>query len=143
MRLAIATAVVAIALAGCGGDDEEASAPADTDTGTSAEPAPSSSGASGGATTKLDISADPSGALKFDKTKLNAKAGDVTITMDNPSSVPHGVSIEGNGVDAEGQVVNEGEKSTSKANLKPGTYTFYCPVPGHEEAGMKGTLTLK
>jgi uncharacterized cupredoxin-like copper-binding protein len=28
-------------------------------------------------------------------------------------------------------------------NLKPGTYEFYCPVPGHEQAGMKGTLTVQ
>ena len=27
--------------------------------------------------------------------------------------------------------------------LKPGKYSFYCPVPGHEAAGMKGTLIVK
>jgi len=27
--------------------------------------------------------------------------------------------------------------------LKPGTYQFYCPVPGHKAAGMKGTLTVQ
>jgi len=63
--------------------------------------------------------------------------------MDNPSDVPHGVGIKGNGVDKDGPVVNKGGKSTATADLKPGTYEFYCPVPGHEEAGMKGTLTVK
>jgi uncharacterized cupredoxin-like copper-binding protein len=28
-------------------------------------------------------------------------------------------------------------------NLKPGTYTFFCSVPGHEQGGMKGTLVVK
>jgi uncharacterized cupredoxin-like copper-binding protein len=39
--------------------------------------------------------------------------------------------------------VGSGGNSTFKANLKPGTYTFYCSVSGHEEGGMKGTLTVK
>ena len=54
-----------------------------------------------------------------------------------------GLSIEGNGVDVDGKTVGKGEKSIASADLKPGTYTFYCPVPGHEDAGMKGTLTVK
>jgi len=45
-------------------------------------------------------------------------------------------------VDKSGQTVQPGGASTVTADLKPGTYTFYCPVPGHEAAGMKGTLTV-
>jgi uncharacterized cupredoxin-like copper-binding protein len=105
-----------------------------TDTG-------SSGGAAGGEDLKL--SADPTGQLKFDKTTLDAKAGKVTITMDNPAPVPHAIAIEGNGVDMDGKTVTKGGTSTVSADLKPGTYTFYCPVPGHEQAGMKGTLTVK
>ena len=63
--------------------------------------------------------------------------------MDNPASVPHGVAVEGNGVDKDGAVVNKGGKSTVTVALKPGKYTFYCPVPGHRQAGMQGTLTVK
>jgi plastocyanin len=125
--------------AGCGGDndDESSTTPATTTSTTNTTPA------AGGATTNLKLSADPSGALKFDKSKLSAKAGKVTITMDNPSSVQHAVSIEGNGVDEDGKTVEKGGVSTVTASLKPGTYEFYCPVTGHEEAGMKGTLTVK
>jgi len=90
----------------------------------------------------LDISADPTGALKFDTESLQSDAGTVTIAMENPSPLPHNVAIRGNGVDVEGKVVLKGGTSTVSADLDPGTYTFYCSVPGHEAAGMKGTLTI-
>jgi plastocyanin len=90
----------------------------------------------------LEISADPTGALKFDTASMQAEAGTVTIAMKNPSPLPHNVAIKGNGVDVKGKVVLEGGTSTVSADLEPGTYTFYCSVPGHEAAGMKGTLTV-
>ena len=149
--LLLALAVGAFAFAGCGSDDNNDSS---SDTGASAPPAsestqsestPSTSSSSGGGGGEaLKLSADPSGALKFDKTDLSAKAGKVSIVMDNPSTVPHAVAIEGNGVDKDGETVMKGEKSTvGPVDLKAGTYTFYCPVDGHEAAGMKGTLTVK
>jgi plastocyanin len=91
----------------------------------------------------LRLAADPSGQLKFDKSALQAKAGTVTIAMKNPSPLDHDVSIEGKGVDEKGNVVKDGGTSTVKAQLKPGRYTFYCSVDGHEAAGMKGTLTVR
>jgi plastocyanin len=63
--------------------------------------------------------------------------------MTNPSSVPHDVAITGNGVSAIGLIVTGGGKSTVTADLKPGTYTFYCSVDAHRAAGMQGTLTVK
>jgi uncharacterized cupredoxin-like copper-binding protein len=127
------------AVAGCGGgnNNDNASSTATTSTTqTSTTP-------SGGGGSKLTLAADPSGALKFDKSKLNAKAGNVTITMDNSSPVQHAIGIKGNGVTKDGNTVNKGGVSTVTANLKAGTYEFYCPVDGHEQAGMKGTLTVK
>src|SRR5829696_3608478 len=133
-RLTLIAAIAALALAGCGGDDEKAA----SDSGSS-----SSSSSSSGGGEKLTIAADPGGALKFDKTKLSAKAGKVTIVMDNPSDVPHAVEIEGNGVEAEGETVMKGGISKASADMKPGDYEFYCPVDGHKDAGMEGTLTVK
>jgi plastocyanin len=92
---------------------------------------------------ELRLSADPSGQLKFDKSALEAREGTITIAMTNASSVPHDVSIEGKGVDKKGKIVRGGGTSTVKAKLKSGSYTFYCSVDGHRQAGMKGTLTVR
>ena len=82
-------------------------------------------------------------ALAFNTTKLTAKAGKVTVDFKNPSPTPHNVVIEQNGKELSGfEPIAEGEESET-AELKPGTYTFYCSVPGHREAGMEGTLTVK
>jgi plastocyanin len=91
---------------------------------------------------KLTLSADRSGKLKFNKSSLRAAHGKVTITMSNPSSLPHGIAVEGHGVDKDGKIVRKGKTSTVTVTLKKGKYTFYCPVPGHRAAGMKGTLTI-
>jgi len=152
--LLLALAVGAFAFAGCGSDNNNDSSSSDTGASapSSSESTPSesttdtsaSSSGGGGGSSELKLSADPSGALKFDKTDLSAKAGKVSIVMDNPSSVPHAVAIEGNGVDKDGETVTQGQKSTvGPVELKAGTYTFYCPVDGHEASGMKGTLTVK
>lgn len=97
----------------------------------------------GAATPGLEIAADANGALAFDAAKLEAAAGTVSITMANPSPLPHNIAVKGNGVDVKGPVVLTGGTSTVSADLKPGTYTFYCSVPGHEAGGMKGTLVVK
>jgi plastocyanin len=141
----LCAALAAFAVAGCGSSSNKSSSSAASNTTPAQAPAPSTSGSSGGggASTNLTLSADSSGQLKFDKSSLSAKAGNVTISMDNPSPVQHAIGIEGNGLDKTGSTVGMGGKSTVTAPLKPGTYTFYCPVDGHKAAGMKGTLTVK
>jgi uncharacterized cupredoxin-like copper-binding protein len=92
--------------------------------------------------TTVKLKADPGGDIAFTKTKLSAPAGKVTIRMKNPkgSFSEHGIAIVGHG---KGKVVNPGARSSITATLKPGRYTYYCPVAGHKAAGMKGTLTVK
>jgi uncharacterized cupredoxin-like copper-binding protein len=117
-----------VPLAACGDDDDSGSS--------------GSGGEEKGGGETLKIAADPGGALKFDKSSLTAKAGKVTIVMDNPSDLPHAVEIEGNGVEVAGDTVMKGGVSEASADLKAGEYEFYCPVEGHKEAGMEGTLTV-
>jgi plastocyanin len=137
-RTLIALALAAAVFAGCGGDDDEpesAAAPAATEEATATE-APAE-----GET--LAFSAPEDGSLKFDQADATTAAGTVTVTFDNPSSVPHAVAIEGNGVEATSETVTASEAPPIEVELTPGTYTFYCPVGGHEAAGMKGTLTVE
>jgi plastocyanin len=91
----------------------------------------------------VEIDADPTGQLKFLASSASATAGHVTVRMKNMSSVPHDIAITGGGVNQVGSTVSNGGISTVSTALKPGTYTFFCSVDGHEAAGMKGTLTVK
>jgi plastocyanin len=94
------------------------------------------------ASTSLRISASKT-QLKFSKKTLHAKRGKVTIVMSNPSSTKHAVAIEGHGLDKDGKTVGKGGTSRVTVTIKKkGTYTFYCPVDGHEDAGMKGKLIV-
>jgi plastocyanin len=92
---------------------------------------------------KLAIPTDPSGQLAYLVSSATAKPGQITIDSVNKASVPHDIAIEGNGVNAQGKVVQGGATSTVSAKLKPGSYTFFCTVPGHRQAGMVGKITVK
>jgi mono/diheme cytochrome c family protein len=89
---------------------------------------------------KLEIPADADGQLAYQFKSAEAKAGKVTLESQNDSSVPHNIALKSG---PEGEIVQGGKVSTITANLKPGRQTFYCSVPGHEQAGMTGTLTVK
>jgi plastocyanin len=106
------------------------------------KPKPAAPAAAG---STVNVAADPSGQLKYDQTSLTAaKAGKVTIDFTNQSPVQHDVTV----ADASGKVLGAtqiitGSSTSASVNLKPGNYTFYCSVDSHEQAGMKGTLTVK
>lgn len=87
----------------------------------------------------LSIPADPNGQLQFVNATATAPAGTISIEMPNTSGVAHNIAIDGVG---KGAIVPKGVSKFS-GTLKPGKYTYYCQVPGHLQAGMKGTLTVK
>jgi uncharacterized cupredoxin-like copper-binding protein len=126
----------AIGLSACGSSDDSGSS------SSSAKSAPAPAPAAAGQRVKLEDDGD--GGLYFEQRKLKARSGTVTLVMENPSGSgrSHGIAIEGNGVDKDGQIVHPGSKSTVTVQLKPGRYEYYCPVPSHKAKGMKGTLTV-
>jgi plastocyanin len=89
----------------------------------------------------LKLAADPSGTLSYNTKQLSAAAGKVTVDFVDASPVPHDVVIA-QGSKVLGQTPVKTGSSTLNVTLKPGTYTFYCSVPGHRQAGMQGTLTV-
>jgi len=94
------------------------------------------------APTTLQLAASAT-KIAYDTTELTAKAGKVTIDFDNPAAIEHDVAIEQDGNEiAKSALISEGKTSVT-AELEPGTYTFLCTVPGHAEAGMEGTLTVR
>lgn len=131
---ALALALSAAVLVACGGGG--------TSSTTSEEAAGETGGAVAGSTVKLE--ADPNGQLAYTTTEATAKAGKVTIEFDNPQSLPHDVAIENSNGKTIGktEIVTEGT-TTAVVDLKPGTYKYYCSVPGHRDAGMEGTLKVE
>ncbi|HSJ73153.1 MAG TPA: plastocyanin/azurin family copper-binding protein, partial [Miltoncostaeaceae bacterium] len=81
--------------------------------------------------------------LAFNKKALTAPRGRVQLVLKNRAPIRHNVAIRGNGLAAKkGKVVGQGGTSTVTATVRPGKYTYFCSVGGHEAAGMKGTLTV-
>ena len=131
LPLALVLAAFVLALSACGGGSSSSST----------TPATTGGGGGGGGST-VKISADPSGALKYEQTDVSATAGSITIDFTNMSSLPHDVTIEGNGASGATDQITDSTTSTT-VDLEPGTYTFFCSVDGHRAAGMEGTLTVK
>ena len=100
--------------------------------------------AAGGSASTVEVEADPSGNLAFTSKEITTKAGKDTIKFTNESPVPHDVKIEdSSGKEIGGtEVISEGS-DTAEVELKPGTYTYFCSIPGHRQAGMEGTLVVK
>ena len=121
---------------------------------------------SGGTGDTLVVSADPSERLTFAPDILTTQANQpFKIQFGNPASLPHslvlvqpgqedaalsaGLAAGGTvpdgtpGVVAASAVLNKGETATLDVQgLEAGMYPYICTVPGHYEAGMKGTLTV-
>ncbi|HMJ03782.1 MAG TPA: plastocyanin/azurin family copper-binding protein [Conexibacter sp.] len=145
--LACALALAAGTLAACGDDDEDNGGASGGDTTAQTTPSEDTGGAAesaGGGVTRLTSIAEESDGLRFNRSALAARAGRVTVTLDNPSGnqLPHAFEIEGNGVEEETATIEPGARASVTVDLRPGRYTFYCPVGDHRAAGMEGTLTV-
>jgi plastocyanin len=144
-----ALAAALLALAGCGSSSSSsssssASTAAETPTTSSASTSTPAPASESGGPERLSLEANSEGQLAYNTKSLSAKSGTISIDFTNSSPLPHNVTIES----ASGEKVGatptfSGGSKTVSASLKPGTYKFFCSVPGHRQAGMEGTLTVK
>ena len=80
--------------------------------------------------------------IAFVQTELTIPANtDVTLQFINSGVAVHNFKIDDPEVYS-GDLAN-GQTSEVTVNLPAGTYTYYCTVPGHRDAGMLGTLTVE
>ena len=79
-------------------------------------------------------------SAKFSTTTLTASPGQIAIYATNNDLFWHTVTINELGVDVRIPVKGHRRITFTAA---PGTYTFYCAIPGHAGIGMKGTLTVR
>jgi plastocyanin len=154
---ALAFVAALVVLAGCGSSSSSSSSssaaaptssststPAETTSSTTASTPASGGTSSAGASSSVSLEANREGQLEYNTKSLTAKAGKVSIDFTNMASLMHNVTVES----SSGQKLGEtptfsGGAKTLTLNLKPGTYKFFCSVPGHRQAGMEGTLTVK
>jgi plastocyanin len=79
--------------------------------------------------------------VRFDPNEITIAADtDVAVTLTNDGAAPHNFSIDELGIDID---VAPGDEAVALINAPAGEYRFYCNVPGHETAGMVGTLTVE
>lgn len=116
--------VLTVGLAACGGNGETTDPPAN-----------------GNGDAPSEVSVTGTDDLKFEPTSLTAAAGTITVTLTSQDAVEHDFVIEEIG-DVEVVYSAAGETNSGTVDLEPGTYTFYCSIPGHRTAGMVGTLTV-
>jgi plastocyanin len=105
---------------------------------------PSDGAASGSATTQ-QLNVKAMDTMRFDPATLSAKAGQpMQVTLDDAGALVHDFTVSEGVSQPVTSVAQPGQKAVTTFTIdKPGTYTYFCSQPGHEQAGMKGTLTIQ
>ena len=132
IRLAVPLIAGSLLLAACGGGgDDDGGGDGGGTGGTSGE----TGGEDGGATTFTVIANE----FAFDPATLSVPADEeVTIEVVNAGTVEHDFTLDEAGAKIPTPAT---ETASGSFTVAAGTYTFYCSVPGHREAGMEGSLT--
>jgi len=128
-----------VALAGCGAGGGQGGGGKQTGKASSTN---EGSAAAAGAVLKTIEVKETEYKLTPDKITLN-KPGTYVFKAENTGSTIHALEIEGKGVEEETKDLDAGQGAKLKVTLKAGRYEIYCPVDGHRQQGMEGTVTVK
>ncbi|MGH9235040.1 MAG: plastocyanin/azurin family copper-binding protein [Acidimicrobiales bacterium] len=122
-RIAVALTVASAAtlVASCGDDGEDEALPA----------------VDGPASPRLEVSATE---MAFAPDAVAVEAGDVEVVLHNDGTILHDLRIDEQPLVLEAVA---GETDTGAIALDPGSYAFFCSLPGHREAGMEGVLEVR
>jgi uncharacterized cupredoxin-like copper-binding protein len=102
---------------------------------------PAPAAPAGGAAKTVKVSEKEFSIALAGGTKLTP--GKYRFAVDNTGKIQHDLAIEGNGLnETKTPLINAGQSNNLAVDLKPGTYKFYCTVPGHEQSGMKVAVTV-
>jgi nitrite reductase (NO-forming) len=102
-------------------------------------PAEGDGGEASGAPTSVDLNMVD---IAFEPVDFTIAANtEVTLNLTNSGALPHAFQLEDGSV--ESSELPGGGTETLTLNLPPGTYSYICPVPGHADAGMVGTITVE
>jgi uncharacterized cupredoxin-like copper-binding protein len=146
----LVAAGLALVASGCGEDDETTAASGTTTTTTPADPP-------GDPETTLNVAMTE---FKFTPANPELARGTLAITAENKGKTEHELVLlktnadpsklpkKGDGVsekDSVGEIpeVAPGQDGSATFDLKPGKYVMVCNIPGHYDAGMYGTLTVR
>lgn len=140
--LAVAV-LLGLGVAACGSSNSDSSnsAPsaAPTTSAASTTPKTTSTASTGGAkTVKVGES-----EFKITPPNGSASAGNVVLDVSNTGQIPHQLEVEGKGEEQKTAVIDPGGSAKLAVKLKPGKYEWYCPISGHRQQGMEGTLTVQ
>ena len=114
---------------------EEVASAGDPPDHSSHESAPPAAPAEAGGT--LEITSFDMG---FEPAQLTVPgAGRYTVSFTNAGSIPHDITFQG----GEKAMANGGETASVEVDVPAEGLTFICSIPGHEQAGMTGAVTVE
>lgn len=80
--------------------------------------------------------------MRFGQTELHVQAGqEITLQLENYDMYAHSFDIDE--LNLHVQMPANSQTTTQFTAPEPGTYTIYCSLPGHREAGMIATLVVQ
>jgi plastocyanin len=80
--------------------------------------------------------------FKIGLSTAHAQAGRVRFEVRNTGKFPHSLAISGKGVNAKTKLIQPGKSAVLLVDLKGGSYSLWCPVPGHAARGMKAAVVV-